>query len=82
VKFLATGSSWTGGPAFRFSPRFLLNTDQICCWEHSRATLFSPAWMPLWLTGITEHPNGEGKLYLCAFKDVYSGSSATQWTPG
>jgi hypothetical protein len=25
-----------------------------------------------WLTGITEHPTSEGKLYLCAFKDVYS----------
>lgn len=27
----------------------------------------------LWLTGITEHPTAEGKLYLCAVKDVYSG---------
>jgi transposase InsO family protein len=27
----------------------------------------------LWLTDITEHPTGEGKLYLCAVKDVYSG---------
>ncbi|MEV6527974.1 IS3 family transposase [Longispora sp. NPDC051575] len=26
----------------------------------------------LWLTDITEHPTGEGKLYLCAIKDVYS----------
>ena len=26
-----------------------------------------------WLTDITEHPTAEGKLYLCAFKDVYSG---------
>lgn len=25
-----------------------------------------------WLTDITEHPTGEGKLYLCAFKDVCS----------
>jgi putative transposase len=25
-----------------------------------------------WLTDITEHPTSEGKLYLCAFKDVYS----------
>jgi putative transposase len=25
-----------------------------------------------WLTGITEHPTAEGKLYLCAIKDVYS----------
>ncbi|KUM37417.1 integrase [Arthrobacter sp. EPSL27] len=27
----------------------------------------------LWLTDITEHPTEEGKLYLCAVKDVYSG---------
>jgi putative transposase len=26
----------------------------------------------LWLTDITEHPTGEGKLYLCAVKDVWS----------
>ena len=27
----------------------------------------------LWLTDITEHRTGEGKLYLCAIKDVHSG---------
>ncbi len=27
----------------------------------------------LWLTDITEHKTSEGKLYLCAIKDVYSG---------
>lgn len=27
----------------------------------------------LWLTDITEHPTGEGKLYLCVVKDVWSG---------
>jgi transposase InsO family protein len=26
----------------------------------------------LWLTDITEHPTGEGKLYLCAIKDAWS----------
>jgi transposase InsO family protein len=26
----------------------------------------------LWLTDITEHQTGEGKLYLCAIKDVFS----------
>ena len=26
----------------------------------------------LWLADITEHKTGEGKLYLCAVKDVYS----------
>jgi transposase InsO family protein len=25
-----------------------------------------------WLTDITEHPTAEGKLYLCAIKDIYS----------
>ncbi|MGP5254423.1 DDE-type integrase/transposase/recombinase, partial [Brachybacterium alimentarium] len=27
----------------------------------------------LWLTDITEHWTDEGKLYLCAIKDVFSG---------
>jgi len=27
----------------------------------------------VWLTDITEHPTGQGKLYLCAVKDVFSG---------
>ena len=27
----------------------------------------------MWLTDITEHPTSEGKLYLCAVKDVCSG---------
>ena len=27
----------------------------------------------VWLWDITEHPTGQGKLYLCAIKDVYSG---------
>ena len=26
----------------------------------------------LWLADITEHPTGEGKIYLCAIKDVWS----------
>ncbi len=33
----------------------------------------APAPNLLWLTDITEHWTGEGKLYLCAIKDVYSG---------
>ena len=33
----------------------------------------APAANQLWLTDITEHPTLEGKLYLCAVKDVYSG---------
>ena len=27
----------------------------------------------VWLTDITEHPTSEGKLYLCAIKDLWSG---------
>ncbi|MFW3386649.1 UNVERIFIED_CONTAM: IS3 family transposase [Kocuria sp. CPCC 205274] len=27
----------------------------------------------LWLTDVTEHKTAEGKLYMCAIKDVYSG---------
>lgn len=27
----------------------------------------------VWLTDITEHPTDEGKLYLCAIKDAFSG---------
>ena len=27
----------------------------------------------LWLAGVTEHRTTEGKLYLCAVKDVFSG---------
>src|SRR5687768_5795398 len=37
-----TRSSWTGGPGLRLRPRFLANTDQIPCSEHSRWTRFSP----------------------------------------
>jgi putative transposase len=33
----------------------------------------APAPNLLWLTDITEHRTAEGKLYLCAVKDVYSG---------
>jgi putative transposase len=32
----------------------------------------APAPNVLWLTDITEHPTGEGKLYLCAVKDACS----------
>ena len=40
----------------------------------------------LWLTDITEHRTGEGKLYLCAVKDVFptasSGTRSTSaWAP-
>ena len=32
----------------------------------------APAPDRVWLTDITEHPTGEGKLYCCAIKDVFS----------
>ena len=32
----------------------------------------APAANVLWLTDITEHRTGEGKLYLCAIKDAFS----------
>jgi putative transposase len=42
--------------------------------KHGRATHDFTATRPnqKWLTDITEHPTGEGKLYLCAVKDCYS----------
>ena len=33
----------------------------------------APASNVVWLADITEHPTDEGKLYMCAVKDVYSG---------
>jgi putative transposase len=33
----------------------------------------SPGPNQLWLTDITAHPTGEGKLHLCAFKDAFAG---------
>jgi putative transposase len=37
-----------------------------------RREFTAPAPNLLWLTDITEHPTGEGKLYLCAVKDACS----------
>ncbi len=37
-----------------------------------RRDFTAPGPNQLWLTDITEHPTGEGKLYLCAIKDVWS----------
>lgn len=37
----------------------------------------------VWLTDITEHPTGQGKVYCCAIQDMLStGSSATRSTSG
>jgi putative transposase len=38
-----------------------------------RRDFTAPAPNQLWLTDITEHPTGEGRLYLCAVKDLFSG---------
>lgn len=44
------------------------------CDEHGRIRhVFSATKQnEVWLTDITEHPTAEGKLYLCAVKDVFS----------
>jgi putative transposase len=41
--------------------------------DQVRRNFTAPAANRLWLTDITEHPTSEGKLYLCAVKDVFSG---------
>lgn len=40
--------------------------------DHVRRVFTAPAPNLVWLTDITEHATTEGKLYLCAVKDVYS----------
>ena len=42
--------------------------DDLVAWRFTAAGPNQP-----WLTDITEHPTGEGKLYLRAVKDVHSG---------
>jgi putative transposase len=41
--------------------------------DHVKKAFTADAANRLWLTDITEHPTAEGKLYLCAVKDMYSG---------
>lgn len=40
--------------------------------DRVRRAFTAPDLDKLWLTDITEHPTGEGKLYLCAIKDACS----------
>jgi transposase InsO family protein len=40
--------------------------------DHVRRDFTAAAPNQLWLGDITEHKTSEGKLYVCAFKDVYS----------
>jgi transposase InsO family protein len=40
--------------------------------DHVQRAFIAHAPNEVWLTDITEHPTGEGKLYLCALKDVFS----------
>jgi putative transposase len=40
--------------------------------DHVRRVFTATAPNLVWLTDITEHATAEGKLYLCAIKDVYS----------
>ena len=51
-----------------------------------RRDFTAPAPNQLWLTDLTEHRTREGKLYLCAIKDVWSNrivgySMSTGWNP-
>lgn len=41
--------------------------------DHVRRQFTADAPNRLWLTDITEHPTGQGKLYLCVNKDVHAG---------
>jgi len=52
------GSGKTPGPAVH---------DDLVCRDFT-----ATAPNQLWLTDITEHPTAEGKIYLCAIKDVFS----------
>lgn len=49
----------------------LAHTDEKGRVRH-KFTTAAQAPNQVWLTDITEHHTGEGKLYLCAIKDVYS----------
>ena len=40
--------------------------------DHVQRQFTATAPNQLWLTDITEHPTAEGKLYLCAIKDVHA----------
>lgn len=40
--------------------------------DHVQRLFTADAPNRVWLTDITEHPTGEGKLYCCAIKDVYA----------
>ena len=40
--------------------------------DHVRRQFHAKAANQLWLTDITEHATSEGKLYVCAIKDVFS----------
>ena len=40
--------------------------------DRVRRDFTAPSANTLWLTDITEHPTAQGKLYLCAIKDVWS----------
>jgi len=49
--------------------------------DRVRRAFTAPDLDKLWLTDITEHPTGEGKLYLCAIKDACSRRSAIACGP-
>ena len=51
--------------------------DDLCAYEDKRGVtrhrFETDVINDLWLTDISEHPTREGKLYLCAVKDAFSG---------
>ncbi|MDR6868338.1 transposase InsO family protein [Microbacterium resistens] len=67
------------GPPVHDDPCAVIDED-----ERTRHVFAAETSNELWLTDITEHKTAEGKLYLCAIKDVFSGriSSATRSTRG
>lgn len=40
--------------------------------DHAQRDFTASAPDEVWVTDITEHPTGEGKLYCCAIKDLFS----------
>jgi putative transposase len=52
------GSGKTPGPAVRD--------------DHGQRDFTAAAPDTVWVTDITEHPTGQGRLYCCAIKDLFS----------
>src|SRR6478752_9935815 len=69
----SSARSWARGPSFGKKPGRNGKTPGPPVHDDLVERDFTaPAPNRLWLSDITEHWTGEGKLYLCAVKDVYS----------